>query len=235
MMKWMGVEGAKKVPTELISQYVDAVLDNGSHQMLSRRNIFMYPRVVLEKAVQGYFPRIRSAKIFRSAVLATAVTVSVEEREPYALWCEDATRCFTLDDGGFIFAEYWADSDERPATPYVFHGGVASAENPIGQRFAPGHLAGLVALLSLAGQAGFEPRAISIGNGQDILITLSEGFTLKASFGQDANALMKNLQLVLSSGPLKGKDSELEYVDLRFNNRVYYKLKGEVETSNTAQ
>ena len=46
---------------------------------------------------------------------------------------------------------------------------------------------------------------------------------------------MKNLQLVLSSGPLKGKDSELEYVDLRFNNRVYYKLKGEVETSNTAQ
>ena len=34
----------------------------------------------------------------------------------------------------------------------------------------------------------------------------------------------KESQLVLSSDPLKGKESQLEYVDLRFDNRVYYKL-----------
>jgi hypothetical protein len=37
------------------------------------------------------------------------------------------------------------------------------------------------------------------------------------------------LQLVLSSDALTGKESELQYVDLRFGDRVYYKLQGVVQ------
>jgi len=42
---------------------------------------------------------------------------------------------------------------------------------------------------------------------------------------------VKNLELVLSSDVLKGKTDALEYVDLRFGNRVYYKLKGQKQQS----
>ena len=47
--------------------------------------------------------------------------------------------------------------------------------------------------------------------------------------------MVRNLQLVLSSNPLNGKASDLQYIDLRFGNRVYYKLKGEAEATSTAQ
>ncbi len=235
------VVGAKQVTPERIGQYIDTILDNGSRQILSRRNIFVYPRVSLEKAVQGYFPRIKSAKVSRSALFATAVVINVEEREPYALWCApavpahavpadaDTASCYTLDDGGFIFAEYSISGDVRPAMPYIFRGDIASSSNPIGQRFAPAHLPDILALLTLLGQAGFNPEGGSIDNDQDFLIPFAEGFVLKVSFGQDVNMLTKNLQLILSSEPLKGKEHQLEYIDLRFDNRVYYKLKGQIE------
>ena len=57
------------------------------------------------------------------------------------------------------------------------------------------------------------------------------GFAVRASFGNDGEAVVKNLQLVLSSDVLRGRESELEYVDLRFGNRVYYKLKGREQQS----
>jgi cell division septal protein FtsQ len=224
----VSISGAEQIPQPLIQNYVESILHDGSHRMFSRSNIVLYPRSVIEEAVESFFPRIKSAKISRESLLATAITVAVEERKPFAQWCE--ARCYIMDEGGFIFAEASnATTLSIPTTHYVFRGGIASSTHPIGQRFALAHLPGILVLLELLGQAGFNPEGGSIDNDQDFLIPFAEGFTLKVSFGQDANTLTKNLQLVLSSEPLKGKESQLEYIDLRFDNRVYYKLRGETE------
>ena len=90
-----------------------------------------------------------------------------------------------------------------------------------------------IALLQLLGQNGYEPTGATLLNKQDFSISLAEGFSIKVSFGQDGGAIVKNLQLVLSTGSLQGKRNELEYVDLRFGNRVYYKMKEGEETSAT--
>lgn len=235
-MQSIQVVGAKKVPADLIQRYVDSFLYDGSRPFISRRSIFVYPRADLEKAVQDNFPHISSAKVSRVAFLATAATMSIEERESYARWCSArpadsevvATRCYTMDDSGFIFEERGVGG----APDYIFYGGISASEDPIGQRFVPGHFPGITALLKLLGQAGLDAEAITIDGKQDMLITLAKGFTLKISFGQDATALIRSLQLILSSEPLKGREGELEYIDLRFDNRVYYRLKGEAETTN---
>ncbi len=267
----VSVVGARHIPPQLIRRYVETILDNGSYHILSRNNIFIYPRAVIEKAVVTFFPRIKSAKVSRASLLATTVTVEVREREPFARWCADSlARCYAMDDGGFIFAE-GTNGLGTSTTQYVFEGGIATSTdstpstssrsspsdtrpsgsrtgqagspqaNPIGQTFVRAHLPGLVSLLQLLGQAGFNPRGAAIWGdsaspkasqgGQDFSIPLAEGFVLKASFGQDANTLVKNLELVLSSSALEGKEAELEYVDLRFGNRVYFKLKGEEQQS----
>lgn len=271
----VSVIGARHIPPQLIRYYVETILDNGSYHILSRNNIFVYPRAVIEKAVVTFFPRIKSAKVSRASLLATTVTVEVREREPFARWClprlatspsgagaDSLTRCYAMDDGGFIFAEEGGLGTST--TQYVFEGGLPAGRqgiatstdstpstssgqagppqaNPIGQTFVRAHLPGLVSLLQLLGQAGFNPRGASVWSDlaspeasqgdQDFSIPLLEGFVLKASFGQDANTLVKNLELVLSSETLRDRENELEYVDLRFGNRVYYKLRGEGQQS----
>jgi hypothetical protein len=43
------------------------------------------------------------------------------------------------------------------------------------------------------------------------------------------------LELVLSSDALQGKEGQLEYIDLRFGDRVYYKLRGQEEVTGATQ
>lgn len=230
----ISVVGAKDVSEELIRRHVEAVLDDGSRHVLSRSNIFFYPREVIEGAIEGFFPRIKSAHTSRSSFLSTTLTVAVEERQLFAKWCLSnqststslSARCYSMDEGGFMFAEIEnATAQQSHSSHYVFHGGVDS-ENPIGGIFAPGHLPGLLSLLELLGQAGFEAEGATIDGEQDLRVPFKEGFTVKASFGQDASTLTKNLELVLSSDALRNKEADIEYIDLRFENRVYYKLKG---------
>lgn len=238
----ISVVGAQDIKEELITRSLETVLDDGSYRLLSRRNIFLYPRADLEEVVARSFPPVKTVHIARPSVLATNIVVTIEEREPFARWCEEeGEQCYFLDDGGFIYTRVEASvgtttAASIPRTQYIFSGGLtaaigaASSTEPIGQWFVQAHLPGLLSLLTYLGQAGFTVVSVQVG-GQDILIQLQEGFLVKASFGADAGTLVKNLELVLASDVLKGKADALEYVDLRFGNRVYYKLKGQEQQS----
>lgn len=232
----ISVSGAEDIKEEVIIRSVETVLDDGSYHILSRRNIFLYPREALEDTIVKSFPPVKSVRITRPSLFATNIVVTIEEREPFARWCRaDEAGCYFMDNTGFIYAPAGGNTgtttpQANPAERYVFRGDIASSTDPIGQSFVQAHLPGLLSLLKFLGQAGFTALGAEV-DGQDVFVRLQESFLLKASFGADAGTLVKNLELVLSSEVLQGKREELEYVDLRFGNRVYYKLKGQAEVS----
>ena len=226
------VIGTQNISPQLVQGYVETILQDGSHHFLSRQNIFLYPRAVIEKDVVAFFPRISSATVSRDALLSRDLTISVTERQTFALWCADSAQCYEMDKGGFVFAQSPVASS---STEYVFQGGIATSSSPVGQSFVTAHLPGIVALLTQLGQSGFTPQGATVESDEDFSVPLREGFALKASFGESADTLVKNLQLVLSSSALQGKEQELEYVDLRFGDRVYYKLQGQAEVSGSSQ
>lgn len=220
------VVGAKDVSAQAVGDEVRSILDSEPRRFISKRNIFFYPRVEIEEAVASAFPRIKSVSVSRGSLTSTTLTLAVEERKAFALWCDLFDSCYDMDEGGYLFAKESASSTGMN-TNFIFTGGLAtSSTEPIGNSFVPAHLPGLVVLLRALGQAGFNPSGVHIASGKDFTVPLREGFLLKASFGQDATLLARNLELVLSSDALQGKAQELEYVDLRFGDRVYYKLKG---------
>ena len=53
------VKGAATIDPGVIRQYVDHVLNDGPRHYLSRSNIFLYPRSVIEKDIVIDFPRIK--------------------------------------------------------------------------------------------------------------------------------------------------------------------------------
>jgi cell division septal protein FtsQ len=225
------VSGANTISPELIEQYADSVLHDGSYHFISHSNIFAYPKAVLAHDIVADFPGIRAADVSRNGIFSNTLSVRVEERAPFAQWCE-GTICYVLDDSGFIYAPYDASSTAALPNGYVFFGALASSTAPVGQTFIPGHMPGVVALLTiLQQQTGFSPRTIAIEGDQDLVIRFFEGFDLKASFGADASTLARNLKLVLNSDALQGKEASIEYIDLRFGDRVFYKLKGEEQES----
>ncbi|HUO50161.1 MAG TPA: hypothetical protein VMU25_01145 [Candidatus Paceibacterota bacterium] len=228
------VEGAQSIPAETIRAYADAIIHDGSRHFISRANIFMFPKVVLENDIAADFPRIASVKVTRPSLLSTTMTITVAERQLYALWCDATQSCYSMDQSGFIFAPALTSASSTGA--YIFTGGIATSSNPIGQTFAAGHMPGLVVFLQRLGQSGYSPMGAVVKNDQDFEVPLIAGlpggqdFSIYASFGEDPDTLINNLQLILSSSALAGKTQDLEYIDLRFGDKVYYKLKGEAQT-----
>ena len=226
----VSVEGAQNVSANAVKNYAESIIYDGSHHLLSRANIFLYPKALIEKDIPLQFPRVQSAVVSSPSLLADAVTVAITERLPFALWC-GGEGCFDMDKTGFIFST--ASAAASSSNEYVFSGGVATSSQaaPIGQTFAPGHAQGLVVFLQLLGQGGLTPKGASVQSDEDFTVPLGEGFSVYASFGQDPGTLVSNLQLVLSSQALQGQEQDLEYVDLRFGDKVYYKLKGQSQQS----
>lgn len=233
----ISVQGAQNVSPNLVADYAESIVYNGSHNFFSRANSLLYPESIIERDIPLEFPRIASATISRSSPFSDAITITIVERQPAAIWCAasgETAGCYDADQNGFIFAD--ATPDASSSGEYIFEGGISTSTNPIGQTFAPGHTPGIIAFLNELGQAGFTPIGADIqSGGEDFTVPLAQGFSVDASFGQDAGTLVDNLQLVLSSGALQGKQQELEYVDLRFGDRVYFKLKGQAEASTTPQ
>lgn len=222
------VAGTETLPSQLVQTFVESELNDGSYRFFSRSNIFLYPKTAIEQEIVAFFSRIKSAAVARPSLFSRTVVVTVEERQPYARWCISTDGCFQMDASGFVFAS--ADASTTPssifAEPYMFSGALDG--EPVGQVFIPGHLRGLLALLTvLQQQGGLTPLRVSVVSSQDFSVDFQEGFSLKASFGADAGTLARNLKLVLGSDALSGKESQIEYVDLRFGNKAFFKLSAE--------
>ncbi|RJQ35376.1 hypothetical protein C4568_01000 [Candidatus Parcubacteria bacterium] len=233
------VAGAKHVkPTDVEEYALEAIHDEKFH-FFSPSNIFLYgPRQLGEKIVSE-FPRIKETYIKKESLFSTTVHIDITERKPFAKWCRGSRieqtesfltsrECFVFDDTGLVFAR--TSGAEEAATAYVFSGVIASSTagtSPIGHVFAPLHMQGILAFLQLLKDNGFKPIGAEVKNSQDFWVPLENSFDIRASFGASAEDLTKNLMLVLASERLKGKEDQIEYIDLRFGNKVYFKLKGE--------
>ena len=223
------VAGTKELRSEIVLAYAETVFFDGTYAFLSPQNIFFYPRERLERAIREHFPRTRSVQVSRESLLAQAVIVTVEEREPFARWCRsvyteegDSAECYLLDETGFIFAP--AATSSNSDTQYVFRGSLPESGPPLGQGFLSEKFPEIVVFLRELERNDFSPVGIS-EDAQDLFLMLARGFELRVSL-ETLEKSVRNLQLVLSSDALRGRESELEYVDLRFGNRVYYKFKG---------
>lgn len=235
------IKGVQKIRKNLVRAYVEAQLYDGSYAFFSHTNIFLVPHVEIEQAIRSYFPRVEKAQVSRDSLLASVITVVVDEREAFARWCfstamslaqagdSSTASCYLMDRGGFIFAPA-STSTSLVENPYIFYGQISSASSsasvePVGNTYLPDGFAALSALLARLDQAGFVAHTISEG-GDDMVIGLDRGFDLYLAFDDDPDTILANLQLALSSEELRGREDDLEYIDLRFGNRMYYRFKG---------
>lgn len=215
------VSGAREMPPAIIRTFAESFLSDSHHPLFAKNTVFLYPRRALEQAIQTSFPRVVSVHISKESILAQTIDITIQEREPYARWC-DSGSCYVLDDTGFIFAEAASSTTQRT---FSFSGSIASSTMPVGQSYLPGHFADIRTFLERLLRSGFTPVAINEDVNQDVSVTFDDGMVIQSSFGQDPYALVNNLELILSSKPLQGHEKEVEYIDLRFGDRVFYKMK----------
>lgn len=226
------IRGGKTVAAEALESKARDVLSGAYFYLVPRDNIFLYPKEELSAALLNAYPTLRGVEV--RAENFTTIAVEAEDREPRALWCGESTErpelCLLLDEDGTAYTSAPDFSDN----PYVRYYGSLNEEDLPAPFLSPESFRALSALVDALAQAqhplGVE--GVAVDEVDDARLRFENGFMLLFALKDDGGDVFERFSLALTAEPFNGRTlDDFEYLDLRFGDKLYYKLKSSNEES----
>ncbi len=237
-VKTVTVTGNKVVASSELVTLAESLSTGYYFYLIPKNQIFWYPISAIKQQLLTSLPRLQSVEIYRRNF--NEVELKVTERSPLALWCvgKDRDNCFFIDEAGLVYAPApWFSSalffevnsttspTSLPAEPipaiYLRKLVQFAAAGPT---FLTATSSEVIRFESAelwpAGDAVFTVRNYNPGP----LLT----WQLRINLDQDLEVAGRNLSSVWHSNTFqqefKAKRAGLDYVDVRFGNKVFYKF-----------
>jgi cell division septal protein FtsQ len=195
-------------------------------------------RNAIRKAVLEQFPVVYDVSVRRIGF--NTVEIVATQREGVARWCgdvvppdiaferEDGGRygsCFLVDRDGFIFAP---QGTAETGAGVRYYGALAGSP-PVGQLVAPPEEFAALELLSGALAAAEQPiSAVLIVDEREIEFALTDSTWVRVLRSDAPETIIDRLITTLSSDAID-TEKTIEYVDMRFGNKVYVKYREDAQ------
>lgn len=227
------VSGEDVIPDTSIRAAVTEEIAGTYVGIFSKANIFLYPKQEIEGELKTLYPTLMNAEV--RAVDFHTLSVAVAERKPVALWCPSIAAtpsqmatgtdsCTLLDADGLVYAH----APDYSGHVYERYSG-ALQNGPLPQQFLnPTQFHSLSALVDAFNKkiAPDTVTNITVDENNDVHLSVSSGYTILFVLKDDGGSVFEHFTLVLTAAPFTTHTlSDFEYIDLRFGNKVYYKLK----------
>ncbi len=209
-------EGGNTIPMDDVEAAVLDSLEGEYFHLVPRTFSYTYPEDDIEAAVRSV-PRVKDVHI--DQLSNQSLMVTVEEYEPYGLWCgREDTNCLFVDNAGYAFATA-PQLQGNVFTRYFKIGSDPTMNNHLieAEQFTK-----LQSLLKLFDTADWAVSAVEIDQGDDAYLTLREGGELKISLLQSPEETVENFLTLLGSAEFAHLEKqEFKYVDLRFGKKIF--------------
>ncbi|MEI7719874.1 MAG: hypothetical protein WCI89_01555 [bacterium] len=234
------VSGTNDGLAEQIQAFVKSKMSGAYLHLFARDNILLYPKSSITKDLSVQFPELRDVWVRTADV--HHVEVSVTERRPVALWCDSGVgsqsqsqslsvspflsqdTCFFLDENGLAYKAV----GDTPTTNYQKYFGPAATTTLPRQYLTPDQFVSLFAFVqALGGKVPNETIAhVSVGGQGNANISFASGFEVRFLLSDNAGDVLQRFVLAQTAAPFSThKLSDFSYLDLRFGDKIYYKLK----------
>ncbi len=214
-----------------LARIAEAELAGSYLSLVPRNSIFFYPERAIRKAIYTQYGEVAAVSLFRNGL--TGLTIRVTTRVPIARWCpeevseimgtstpEAAPRadCYFFDDQGLLYA---TTTDAVPVNSFSVHAPLPTGETtPRGQTLPQAEqLPSVFNFAREIAQFGSLVQTVSIEE-QEVALKLESGTRVRYVLGQEEQAFSA---LVSAKQNLNLRDGSLEYIDLRFEGKVYLK------------
>lgn len=185
-------------------------------RLLGHTNYLVWP----EEAPSIFFtflPAISEAKITRD-YFEKKITITVKERERFGVWCR-ANECFWFDRDGVIFDN--APSAQSSLLPTIHD--YSKTDIPLGSRvFSDSkHIENILAAFEIVNAIGIGIEELNLSRPElrEFYVKTYDGAELRFSLDLDPRPFASALYKLKVDPGLK----KLEYIDMRVENRIYYK------------
>jgi cell division septal protein FtsQ len=232
------ISGNQVLDAEEIKSVVQEQLTGKYLWLFPKTNILYYSKGAIQNILQDKFKRIGSVSL--SVKNNQSLQISITERVAKYIWCGSViaegkdSKCYFLDESGYMFDEAPYFSGNVYFKFYGLPAQAGGSDLTLGSYFFKQNFKQFISFKDTLIGFGLKPAATYLTNDGDMQIFLSGGISatsgpkiiLKAD--ADFQNVAENLQAALSTEPLKSnfknKYSKLEYIDLRFGNKVYDKF-----------
>jgi len=226
------VGGNRVIDTEALKTTVNQQIARKYLWLFPKTNILIYPQNAIKNELRDKFKRVKDVSL--SIKDGKILAISLIEREAKYTWCGitinlEEEKCYFLDADGYIFDEAPYFSEE---VYFKFYG--LENYNPLGTFFSEQNFKQLISFKDTLAGMELRPIAMYVKNDGNAEVILSKGSSAsvppKIIFKMDSDFqnIAENLDAALHTEPLlskfKNKYSSLQYIDLRFENRVYDKF-----------
>lgn len=218
-IKAVEVSGNKKIKTEQIKEGFDY------------KNIFLFSEEGIKNDLLKKFPKIGNIEVKKN-IVKRIVELKIEERERLGILCrmdveEKVKGCFYIDKNGYVFEE----APETSGSLILLIKDYSQNNFDVGEHiFGQGTTSFISEIKEkLYSEANVKPIDFNLLAFPyvDLKVVTDEGWYIIFSLGKDATGQILALEAVLNSGPDElgelRDNKELEYIDLRLENRIYYK------------
>lgn len=221
-VKKIEVSGNGAVTAESIKEIVAEKISGKRGWLFPQKNFFLIPEREIENALRAEILRIKSAEIKKHPFDELAAII--QERQNSFLACVK-DKCAFADENGFVFEEAPDFSEGIFLKFYDERGKTEQPAALIGKNILPeGETAKLAAFGDLLGKIKVEPAKIILKDESIYEVQTGENWRIILNDKNEPKQALLNLAAALES-EIKEPRRKLDYVDLRFGNKVYFKYK----------
>lgn len=225
----VSIEGVRDLEREKIQEEIERYLDERFVYVFGKNNLIVFGEAGIEEALKEKFKKIRSVSV--SKEFPGSVTISIVEKDLLLLWCS-REKCFMIDEEGRAYQEADLNSKKIKENDLIRVSDLSGKEiDEGGYVLEKGYCDFVLSLkdqiwneLRIAVSAEFEtPSRIA----DEVIVATSEGWKIYFDSRKPLGGSIENLGIFLKKEADHNKRSNLEYVDLRAGNKIFYKLRGE--------
>lgn len=252
------VVGNVNITSGEIQNITNNILDQKYLGIFSKRNAFVYPKDYIVKTLSHTYPRIEDIAIDTESL--EILNIKVKERTSSSVWCA-AVLCYLVDEQGYIFAESISasspaastSSDALVNTPkenthaVLYGGDQFVGPEPIGKHvFTENLYRDILQTIDELEKEKLVIKEVHVFSRDEIVFTVTDGGKIIFSDRKPFAVSLENLRSSLKSSVFAGQKSsssptsKFEYIDVRFGNKVFYKLNKnreelQLKTSSTSK
>ena len=187
---------------------------------IPKSNIFLYPKNTIERELKEQYKKIKDADL--SFGNFNEIILEVKDRKPKFIWCPDSSSdCYFSDESGFIFTLAPDLSEDL----YLRVSGGLSGD-ALGQTFSiywP--ISRFLNFIESVEAFNLDVVGFEIKGEGEIVINISHDRSLLINEKENLERILLNLESVLLSDVFKDTNFDFEYIDLRLDNKIFYKLR----------
>lgn len=220
------ITGTREINSEEVRQKIESSLNGKYFGVIPKNNLLFVSQKRIEDVLTGYFKKIRTVSVMKK--FPDSVSLNIDERKALLVWC-GGEKCFLLDENGTAYSEADFNSPEFIQNHLLQINDSSGREVLLGEKVIDSayekYVLDVRDALSLLDLDVIDEYKTPSRIAEEIRIGTSQGSQIYFSLQFPLESAIFTLDTVFKKEIPVEKRGEIEYIDLRNENKVFYKFK----------